>query len=118
MKENEKRSTEFLIATDELRKLILENPELPLLVFAGEECGGEYNYMICTRITAKIGEFLDCRQDVNDEYCFTDREMLEEQIEIQSDFNGTNEEFAAYIDARMKEYEPYWKPCIIVYIDN
>ena len=43
MTEYEKESTWLLHATDELRKLILENPELPLLVFAGEDCNsGDY----------------------------------------------------------------------------
>ena len=38
MKELEQRPTGILTATDELRKLIVENPGLPLLVFAGEDC--------------------------------------------------------------------------------
>lgn len=119
MKEYKKRRTGLLHATDELRKLILENPELPMLVFAGEECnGGDYSYMSCTRVDAYIGEFLDCQQTVNEVWCFTDRDELEEQIEIRSNFTGTDEEFTAYIKSRMEEYEPYWKPCIIVYIDN
>ena len=46
MNEYEKKSTGLLHATDELRQLILENPELPLLVFAGEDCNsGDYSYM-------------------------------------------------------------------------
>ena len=32
-----KLETGLLHATDELRELILQNPELPLLVFAGED---------------------------------------------------------------------------------
>lgn len=119
MTEYEKRRTGLLHATDELRKLILENPELPLLVFAGEECnGGDYSYMSCSHMSAKVGEFLDCQQTVNDEYCFTDRVELEEEIECRTEFVGTDEGFAALIKAQMEQYEPYWRPCIIVYIDN
>ena len=119
MTEYEKESTWLLHATDELRKLILENPELPLLVFAGEDCNsGDYSYMSCGRVTASIGEFLDCQQTVNDEHCYTDRDDLESDIECRSDFTGTDEEFTDYIKARMELYAPYWKPCIIVYVDN
>ena len=35
-----------------------------------------------------------------------------------SEFDGTDEEFTEYIKARMAEYEPYWKPCIILYVDS
>lgn len=119
MNEYEKKSTGLLHATDELRQLILENPELPLLVFAGEDCNsGDYSYMNCSSVTASIGEFLDFPQTVNDEICFTDRDELEEEIENRSDFTGTDEEFTAYIKAEMELYAPYWKPCIIVYVDN
>ena len=112
MNEYEKKSTGLLHATDELRQLILENPELPLLVFAGEDCNsGDYSYMSCSSVTASIGEFLDFPQTVNDEICFTDRDELEEEIENRSDFT-------AYIKAEMELYAPYWKPCIIVYVDN
>lgn len=45
MNEYEKKRTGLLHATDELRQLILENPELPLLVFAGEDCNsGDYSF--------------------------------------------------------------------------
>ena len=114
-----KLETGLLHATDELRELILQNPELPLLVFAGEDSNnGEWGYMSCSSVKAVIGEYLDCEQTVNDERCFTDRDDFQEEMEDKCDFTGTDEEFAEYIKARMAEYEPYWKPCIILYVDN
>ena len=108
-----KKETGLLHATDELRELILEHPELPLLVFAGQESNnGEWGYMACGIARAEIGEFLDCEQTVNDERCFTDRDDFQEEMENNSDFDGTDEEFAEYIKGKMAEYEPYWKPCI------
>ncbi len=119
MTEYEKKSTGLLNSAVELRKLLLEHPELPLLVFAGGESnGGDYSWMSCSSVKAKIGEFLDCRQTVNDEYCFIERDEFEEAIENNSDFTGTDAEFTEYIKTRMAEYEPYWKPCIILYVDN
>ena len=117
--ETVKLETGLLHATDELRELILQNPELPLLVFAGEDSNnGEWGYMSCSSVKAVIGEYLDCEQTVNDERCFTDRDDFQEEMEDKCDFTRTDEEFAEYIKARMAEYEPYWKPCIILYVDN
>ena len=42
---NETKSNCSLNDTTVLRKLILENPDLPLLIFCGEDsCSGEYPY--------------------------------------------------------------------------
>ena len=49
---------------------------------------------------------------------FNVRVVIVEEIENRSDFTGTDEEFTAYIKAEMELYAPYWKPCIIVYVDN
>ena len=79
--------------------MILQNPELPLLVFAGEDSNnGEWGYMSCSSVKAAIGEFLDCEQTVNDERCFTDRDDFQEEMEDKCDFTGTDEEFAEYIN--------------------
>lgn len=119
MKDREKLDTGLLHSCDHLREIILEHPELPLLVFAGEESnGGDFPFMCCGNIRAEIGEFLDCRQEVYEERAFTSKEEFQEAIENYSDFEGTDEEFDEYIKARMAEYEPYWKPCIILYVDN
>ena len=48
----------------------------------------------------------------------TDRDDFQEEMEQNSEFDGTDEEFTEYIKARMAEYEPYWKPCIILYVDG
>ena len=31
---------------------------------------------------------------------------------------GSEEEFKEFIKTKLAEYEPYWKPCIILYVDN
>lgn len=120
MREEEKRPTNLLHSADDLKKLILEHSDLPLLVFASEDANsGDYPYMSCGSVYAEIGEFLDCMQDVNDEYCFTDREDFEEKIvDALYDFNGSEEELEAEVKRRAAEYEPYWKPCIIVNVGN
>ena len=57
MTREELKPTGLLNSAAELRQLILDNPGLPLLVFAGEEanCGGDYSYMSCSHVTASLG---------------------------------------------------------------
>lgn len=126
MTQEEKRPTGIINSATELRQLIIDNPELPLVVFAGEDAnsGGEYSYMSCSHISASVGEFLDCMQTVNDCKCYTDREEFEEDLSDNQAGNenapidGTEAEWDAYIKALAAEYAPYWKKCIILYVDN
>ena len=120
----ETKSTNLLHATDELREIILNNPTLPLLIFAGEDCAcGDFNYTSCSRINATVGEFLDCLQRVNDDHCFTDRDDFQESL---ADMLASDPALEKLDDARFNDavraelarYEPYWKPCIIVYVNN
>ncbi len=121
MRDSEHIATGLLTATEELRQLILDNPGLPLLVFAGEDSNnGEYGYMACSSVRASLGEFLDCQQEVDDTYCFTDKDDFSERLEDQlyDSFKGSEEEFKALLQEKLVEYNSYWKPCIILYVDN
>lgn len=121
MTEDEKKPSGLLHDCHELRKLILENPGLPLLIFAGQDCNiGEYGYMSCGVVSASVGEFLDCQQTVNDGRCYSDRDDFQEDLEnnLYQDFSGSDREFKEYVEKILREYDPYWKPAIIVYVDN
>lgn len=112
--------SDVLHSTEELRKLILENPDLPLFVVAGEEANtGDYNMTVCSRVTAYIGEILDCETDYTDEV-LTDREYFAELVSdyYYSGFDGTESEFDEYVDKKISEYDKYWKNCIILEVDN
>ena len=120
MEEIEKRRTGLLHTTDELRKLIIEYPDLPLLVFAGEDSPSLISYYTaCSKCCARKGEFLDCCQDINSEYCYTDRDEFKEDMENSyAAFEGTDDEFERFIESELAKYEPYWKDCIILFVDN
>lgn len=122
MTNDKERSTGLLHASDELRKLLIENPGLPLLIFAGQEATcDDWYYSSCSRISASKGEFLDCEhRKVHEEQCYTDRDEFEEDLynNLDDEFDGTDEEYEIYIQNKLKEYEPYWKPAIIVYVNN
>ena len=115
----EPKGTSLNIAanTQELRKLIIENPDLPLLVFAGEEAyleDGRHYWMCCSGCHAELGEFLDC--GVTEDGCgavFIDRDKLYDAV-----YDYYHEETDEYAEEMVHSYDPYWKKCIILYVDN
>ena len=123
MNAEEKFQTFNVHKAHKLKQLIIENPDLPLVVLANEEANtGDYSTMFCSCIHAEIGEILDCNQTINDEICFTDRDEFREEIEEML-YNNTDEEhdddwFEAEADRIESEYEPYWKKCIILTVGN
>ena len=124
MRETEKFPTFNLHNTDMLKKLIRENPELPIVVIANEDANsGDYAYMFCSSVMAELGEILDCTQEQDDEACYTDRDMFRERIEenlsMSDEWDGkSDEEIEAEVDRIEAEYEPYWKKCIILTVGN
>ncbi|MBQ6520791.1 MAG: hypothetical protein IJI14_18960 [Anaerolineaceae bacterium] len=107
--------------TATLRNLILDNPDLPLMIFAGQDACDSWNcsLQLCNRVNAYIGEILNCDVLPGDT-CYTDRDEFRDDLEdyFYSDFAGTEAEFNKFIDKKLKEYKDYWIPCIILEVDN
>lgn len=121
MLDREKQPTGLMHSGEQLRKLLIEHPDLPLLVFAKDSANsGDYYAMSCTDISAEVGEFLDCQQQYNDCYCFTDRDEFRDEIAetVYLDQEITDEQFERETERIFAEYEPYWKPCIIMTVGN
>lgn len=100
----------------ELRKFITENPELPIVVLAGDEANsGDYQYAYCSHVECKIGEILDCELPFDDDriLIFCDRDDFRETL---GDFlcDLSDEEF----ERELEKYEPYWKKVIEVWVNN
>lgn len=108
--------------TGELRKLILENPDLPIVILANEDSyNGDCYWMFCTNISFKISEILDCDYYDYDDVIFTDRDRLEERIEddLWDDYHDkSDEEYDAAVKRELEKYEPYWKKVIAIYATN
>ena len=64
--------------SDELKKFILENPDLPIVVLADENSVTDYRWTFCSSISFCIDEILDCDFYDYDDTVFTDRDRLEE----------------------------------------
>lgn len=124
MTNEERKPTGLLHSTDELKQLIVENPDLPIVVFAGDSANnGDYGFMSCSRVRAQEGEFLDCEQQINDCKCYTDRDDFEDDVADllageEQYRNLPDDEFNAIVEQTVNEYDDFWKPCILVSVDN
>ena len=109
--------------TKKLKEMILEYPDLPLVVFAGEDSNiGDYTWMCCTDVRVKKGEILICNGP-NDELLYTDRSDLRDDVEeaVYDEHEGdemSDEELEKVVEQKMKEYEEYWTDCILLYVTN
>lgn len=108
--------------TNELKKLILENPELPIVILANEDSNNaDYGWTYCSRISFYIEEILDWDfYDYNDA-TITDRDRLEELIAdmLYDEYcEKSDEEYEAAIKREAEKYEPYWKKVIAIYASN
>lgn len=108
--------------SDELKKLIAENPDLPIVVLAGEEANdGYWGWTYCSSISFDIGEILDCDFYDSDDSVFTDRDRFEEVI-ADNIYYENEEESDEYceelIKRELEKYEPYWKKVIAIYATN
>lgn len=108
--------------SDELKKLIMENPDLPIVVLASDDANnGDWCWQYCFNVSCGLDEILDC--DYSDSYdcVFTDRDHLEEQIidELYDEYiDKSEEEYDVAIKRRMEELEPYWTKVIAIYASN
>ena len=114
--------TEYTLTkqTDELRKLILENPELPIVVLADEDSVCDYyGWTFCSSISFHIEEILDCDFYDYDDRVITDRDRLEEIIADNLDGEYlTDEAYEAAKKYELERLEPYWKKVIAIYATN
>lgn len=121
MKDHEHGSIGVLFETDKLRLLIQKYPDYRLAVLAGTEAtDGEHSTTFCSSVDAWVGEILDCNQDVVEDRIFTDREEFEDELRdhLWKSFDGTEKEFEMYFERELLSYDPYWKPCILVEVNN
>lgn len=108
----------------ELRKLLAENPDLPLLVFATDDANhGEYSCELA-ELKCRKGSVLDCPKEEwlpFDDRIYTDYEDLESDVvDVLHDDYGelSDEEFNAKVAEHMRKLDQYWKECIIITCDD
>ena len=114
----------FMKQTDELKKLIAEHPDLPIVVIVNTEvvADDDYNWWYAPDVSFGLGELLDCNQDVNDMKVYTDRDDFEEDLrdilcDLEEFEEATDEEFDQAVKEQLTDYEPYWKKVIQIRAD-
>ena len=113
----------FTAKTDELKKLIREHPDYPIVVVCNSDAVADENgWWYAPEISFKTGVILDCEQDINDEKVYIDEDDFEEDIrymlEDREDLEDvSDEEFDRAVEEEMKKYEPYWKKVIKICAD-
>ena len=109
--------------TTELKELIAEHPDYPIIVLAGQDAVcNEYDYTFCQSVHFEIGQILDCYTPYDGEYVFRSEDDLREAIEevLYDDENCdlSDNEFEKLIDEKVKEFEPFWKDVIFIFANN
>ena len=114
----------FTAQTGELKKLIAEHPDLPIVVIVNAEvvADDDYNWWYAPDISFSLGELLDCEQDVNDIKVYTDRDDFEEDLrdilcDLEEFEEATDEEFDQAVKEQLAVYEPYWRQVIQIRAD-
>ena len=114
----------FLNECKELKKLISENPDLPLMFFADDTGNdGAYSCVSCSVIRAHKGTILDCPSEVDSEIVFDDKRYFEEELmemlcEKYSQSNLSDEEFEKIFEEEKSKYDDKWKDYIVIYVGN
>lgn len=100
--------------TTELRKLIIENPDLPLLIFAGEEAWqGEYSY---NQVYASVGSIQTLTLYNGmwlDEQEYEDR-LYDDLCDCVEYIDLSNEEYNKAIKQKVAETE--FVKAIVIYV--
>lgn len=111
-------------SSDELKQLIAENPDLPIVVLVGRYAAlDDYGYTYCTKIHFSIEEILDCELPFGEGYVYNDRDDFEDALsdylaECEEHENLSDEEFQTLLIKELSKYEPYWKKVIAITGDN
>lgn len=110
----------------ELRRLIAEHPDLPIVVLADEDSAVDWSaWTYCSDVSACIDEILDMRTpyDQDGEKIFTNRgEFLDAIIETFEDDPRYADlefpEFEAAVKAEKEKYDGGWVTVIAIYATN
>ena len=106
-------------SSEKLRKLILENPELPIVCLVDPDvCGDDCMWWYANEIYYDIGEILACETECADKI-FADKDDFEETLadwmSCQEQWMFLNEaDFERELQEKLKEYESYWKKVICI----
>ena len=110
-------------STENLRKLILENPELPIVVLATEDAySDDYPNTVCSKISCHIDDVI-APSSLTDEQIFVGEDELEDWIRDNPSFQDehsedTDEQFDEAVKEQMEMLKNDWHKAIVVTVGN
>lgn len=114
----------FIRQTDELKKIISEYPDYPIIVMVGSDVVADdyYGWWYAPCLSFSVGEILDCEQDINFDKVYTDKDEFKEDIidRLSYDYDSkdlSDEEFDKIVKEKYQKYESYWKKVIEIRAD-
>ena len=109
-------------STEELKELISQYPDYPIVVLAAEDAVcADYAYTYCSDVGFGVGTILDCEAVCNGEKVYSDKDdLLEDMIgHLEDEYEDlSDEEFKKIVDKEVAKYDPYWKDVIIIWVSN
>lgn len=109
-------------STDELKRLIEKNPELPIVVVVDSEIVTDDSYYswFAPHVSYSIGEILNVEQPFDEEHIFTDRDEFYENVFDTCEYSAeavdmSDQAFDEYVNKKVQEYDPYWEKVIIIH---
>ena len=111
----------------ELRRLIAENPDLPIVVLCNSEMVADDYYCLwyANSVKCDVGIILDVELPFKNDKTYTDEDEFQEDLEewlwdemCEEEYEPDEAVFEEAVKEKMKYYEPYWKKVIEVWCDN
>lgn len=109
----------------ELRKMIAENPELPIIIMASHEAvTEEFYWTYCSAVYCELGEILDCDCQWKEGMVYSSHTDFEEDLAdylletVDGANKMTDEKFKHFLEVQKSVYDEYWHKAIIVKADN
>lgn len=105
--------------TDKLRELILQRPELPIVVLTDSEViADDYGWWYGCDISFTIDKLIIINK-YGDDTVIDDKGDLEEYVQNElADMDEykdlSDDDFYELVKAKVKEYEPLWTECIVI----
>lgn len=105
--------------TDELRELILQRPELPIVVLTDSDVVADgYGWWYGCNIYYSVDKLLYINKYGDDTIIDDEsdlKEYLENELADMDEYeNLSDSEFDELVKAKLKEYEPLWTECIVI----
>lgn len=107
--------SDVFISSNTLRKVLAENPDLPLLVMGDIDYDNDdYCLITCSELTVNVGDAV--QWDGWDEgTIYTDRDSLKTHVELVCwDESNSDEEYIELVESKMKELDDKWVRCIVL----